>query len=392
MVFIYASLKFIEHRRSIKGIDVSLLILIFIAAYFSYYTSEFLMLGYTLSITLLVWVCEKFGAKNLKVKYFSLFLIFLIVFTGFDNIFYWYLESMNVERASHLFNSYINYVLRLLKSGEEAIFEYRPQIGNPLLVYIEFIQQILVWAAIGVYLIFTIITKIKIKDVRKIPTALSIEGLILIALFLTGIMETLIYLSVGYGVYTRTLSIFSSLGALYSLDKLSAIFRTQRKKILKIVFVAVAISIALASIAKFAMRVGDPVNPNGAKLHSKMNVTISWALSYATHKTVIADLRTIGQTFFELTKGEKINSIVLRRLGPEVRYLYSFSNEGINMLFGRKDALLVSSYEFRERAFIAGEAWRFSPPLREAFLFLNNHEQVNKVFDDGRGLIYEYNR
>lgn len=388
IVFIYASSKLIEHRRSIKGIDVGLLILLFVVAYFSYYTSEFLILGYTLSITLLVWVYEKFGIKNFKVNYLSLSLIFLIIFAGFDNVFYWYFENMNIEKASHLFDSYINYVLSLLKSGEEAIFEYRPQIGNPLLVYIEFIQQILVWATIGIYLVFTIT---KINAVRKIPAALSIEGLILIALFLTGIMETLIYLSIGYGVYTRTLSAFSSLGALYSLDRLSAVSRMQRKRVLKIVFVVVAISIALASITKFFVRISDPVNPNGANLHSKMNVTVSWILSYVADKTVIADLRTVGQIFFELTKWEKINSIVLHRLGPEVRYLSSLSYERIDVLFGRRSALLVLSYEFRKRAFIAGEAWRFSPPLgEEAFLFLNNHEQVNRIFDDGRGLIYEY--
>ncbi|MEM4677359.1 MAG: hypothetical protein QXY55_05680 [Candidatus Korarchaeota archaeon] len=391
MVFIYISLKFLESRQSIKGTDTGLLILIFIIAYFSYYTSEFLILGYILSITLLIWTREKFGVKNLKVKYYYLLsLIFLIVFSGFDNVFYWYFENVNIEKGLDLFNSYVNYVLSLLKSGGETVFEYRPQIGNPLIVYIEFIQQILIWVTIGIYLTYSIA---RIKDVRKMPAAPSIEGLVFIALFLTGIMETLIYLPVGYGVYTRTLSIFSSLGALYSLDKLGAMFRMQRKRILKIVFIVVALLIVSASFAKFAIRVSDPVNPNGARLHSKINVTISWILSYSTDKMVVADLRTIGQLFFELTQVEKINSIILRRLGPEVRYLYSLSNEGndeISKLFGRRDALLVLSHEFRERAFIAGEAWRFSPPIREAFSILSYQGQVNKIFDDGRGLIYEY--
>lgn len=387
LVFIFTSLKFLELGQSIKEVDAGLLILIFIATYFSYYTAEFLTLGYIFSITLLVWVLEKFGIKKLKVKYYLLSLIFLLVFIGFDNVFYWYLENINIEKGLDLFNSYINYVLRLLKSGGEAVLEYRPQIGNPLIVYIELIQQILIWVAIGIYLTY-IITKTKVF--KKNPVALSTEGLVLIAFFLTGIMETLIYLPVGYGVYTRTLSIFSSLGALYSLDKLNAMSCVQRKRILKILFMMVTLLIVSASFAKFVIRVSDPLNPNGGKLHSKMNVTISWILSYDTDGIVIADLRTIGQTFLELTKGEKIDSIVLRRLGPEVCYLYSFSNEGIDRLFEERGALLVLSYEFRERAFHAGEAWRFSPPIRETFSVLNYYVQVNKIFDDGRGLIYEY--
>jgi len=293
---------------------------------------------------------------------------------------------MSIEKALSLFGSYVNYVLHFLGTGEKAVSEYRPHIGNPLIVYVDFIQQIIIWASLIIYLLHFI----KIRIVKKDQAVLTTEGLVLLAFFSAGLLETLAYLPMGYGVYTRNMSLFSLLAALFSLNKLNAALHQRRKKIIGVIFMMIMLLITSANVAKFVIRINDPLNPNGAGLHSKMKVAVSWITSHTKNGVVVADLRIIGQLFFEITKEGKTNSIQLRRMGPEVHHLYSFNDEAPYKIFREKNSLLIFSYEFKERAFIAGEEWRISPPLKENFSSLNYYTSINKIFDDGRGLIYNY--
>lgn len=386
LVFIFVLLKFLNFGQ-FKKIYVGLLLFIFIIIYFTYYTAELLALSYLTSVLFIPWFLEKFGIKTHKLKLHSLLFSFIVIFIGFERVLYQFFEMMSIEKGLNLFYSYVNYVLNLLRKGTEAVFEYRPHIGIPLVVYIDYIQQIIIWGSIAIYLLYIII---RTKIIKKDSAVLTLKGLVLLAFFTAGISETLIYLLVGYGIYTRTLSLFSPLLALYSLNKFYVMFYKRKKKILNIVIIIIILFIVSASIVKFALRVSDPLNPNGARLHSKMKITISWVAFYTTNRVVIADLRIIGQTFFELINEEKVNSIKLIRMGSEVRYLYSFSNETVNKVFRERNTLFILSYEFKERFFIAGEAWRLSPPLKEAFSFLDYYTLINRVFDDGQGIVYDY--
>lgn len=392
LVFLLIFLKSLRFGQAVKGVNTSLLLLtLFIITYYTYYTTEFLILGYLLGMLFFAWFLErfniKFNVKILNVRFYSLLVSFIVIFTGFDRVIYSFLESVNIEKGLSLFGSYVNYVLRFLSVGEEAVFEYRPHIGNPLIVYIDLVQQVIIWASIVVYLL---LYSIRIKVNKKGLAILTFEGLVLLAFFSAGVLETLIYLLVGYGVYTRTISLFSSLAALYSLNKLYTTLLKRKKRIIGIVLIITMLLIVSTSVAKFVIRASDPLNPNGARLHSKMNATISWTTLYTTDRTVIADLRTIGQVFFEIAKEGKIGSIGLRRMGPEINYLYSFNDGVIDKVFKKRNTLLVLSHEFKERAIIAGEAWRFSPPIKEAFSLLDHCASISRIFDDGRGLLYDY--
>ncbi|MEM2704255.1 MAG: hypothetical protein QXR45_13980, partial [Candidatus Bathyarchaeia archaeon] len=137
LVFIFIFLKTLKFGRSVKRIERGLLLFIFIITYFTYYTAEFLALSYLLGALFLAWFSEKFGIKTPKVKLYSLLLSFLVIFIGFDRVIYYYLKNMTIEKGLGLFSSYINYVLHFLRSGAEAVFEYRPHIGIPLVVYID---------------------------------------------------------------------------------------------------------------------------------------------------------------------------------------------------------------------------------------------------------------
>ncbi|MEM3739765.1 MAG: hypothetical protein QXP84_03120 [Candidatus Korarchaeum sp.] len=306
---------------------------------------------------------------------------------GFDEVFYYFFDRMSAERGLRLFASYIDYVLHFLGAGEEAIFEYRPNIGSPMIAYVDLIQQILVWTSIIAYLFHLI----KVRVVGRNPITLTTGGLVLLGFLSAGLSETLVYLPMGYGLYMRTMSLFSSMASLYSLNKFNIVFHSRKKNLVYVSSIIMLI-IVFTSIAKFIIRVNDPLNQNGFRLHSKMEAAVSWVMRHATDGEIVADLRTIGQLFLEITSDkEKINSIKLRRMGLEVYYLYSFNEETPRKIFRGRNTRLILSYEFRERAFIAGEEWRVSPPLREAFSLLNYYILVNRIFDDGRSLIYDYN-
>lgn len=388
-IFIFAFSRALILGQLNKEIEIVLMITFFIVAYFTYYTAEFLILIFLTSAFIVTRVFGKMCSQSLRARLFPLVFVFLAIFIVFDRVSYWFLENMSTERGIGLMRSYVEYIIRFLRGGETAVIEYRPHIGNPIVAYVDLILNFISWTIIVTYLMSNV-SKLRQNKRGFLNACFESESIILVAFFMAGLSEMLIYLVVGYGVYTRTLMLFSSLASLYSLNKMRMRYCTKRKGLLFMVLTTVALCLVFLSVMRFILRVSDPLNPNGANLHSKMRGAVLWIITYDNNGVVVTDLRTVGQLFYELVKYEKETHIVLRRLGTEVYYLYNFTNEAIDKVFKEEDTLLLLSHEFEKRAFIAGEAWKIQPPLGKAFEMLDGSILISKIYDDEFGIVYYY--
>ena len=95
----------------------------------------------------------------------------------------------------------------------------------------------------------------------------------------------------------------------------------------------------------------------------------------------------------KITEIGKADQIFPYRMSDEVDYLYSFDQQVPEKLFkGKEPWYLVLSYYFENRTFLAGKAWAYAPPLENSLSFLENYTSLNKIYDDGRGLVYNLQR
>jgi len=384
LIFLATWLKFVN-LNEMKNAAI-LMLITFVAMFFSYYTAEFLALCFLLVTLTISYVSKKTININVpKRELLTLSLILLIIFAYFYNVVYHYLRIASVERGLESFSSYLNYVMRLLSFEERAILEYRPQISNPFVVYTNAFQLAHIGFSLLVYVLYSM------RKSRKKQSELTPTGLMILALFLVGLLQVLVYFFVGFGPHTWTLFLISSFTALLSLDKLRREMAKQNKRRIVAILTIMMLLLPSLGFVKFKERLDDDVNPNGFRLHSLMKATVSWTTLHLTEGDIIADSRTAAQFFMEVTKEGKTDYIRPYKI-YRPHYLYTYDPETPYRIFGEKVKYLVLSKEFKNRAFLAGEFWSYVPPLKSSLYFLNYYTSLNKIYDDGRGLVFEYRR
>lgn len=384
LFFVFTWLKFMDSHEN-KSSIVFILLIVFIAIYYSYYTAEFLVFCLLFAALVFPWIIKKTARiKVTQIKLGSLLICFLIIFVYFDHQFYNYFLYASPENISASLGSYFEYVLHFLQAGSTAITDYRPQISNSATVFADFFQRSLFIITLTLYSLYFA------KNWKKTNPCLSYKGIAFLSLFFVGIMQILLYSSVGYSQHIWSLYLVSTLASFYALN--TFIHEIKKQKLFSALFIIMMLLIVSSGATIFALKVTDPVNPNGYRLYSLMQPAVSWCVSNLDSGYIASDSRTAAQLFLETTKVSKENAVYPYRLSSEVSYLYS---SGLDMevpqkLFGNKSVCFLISYEFKTHSFLAGNQWSYCPPLGTAFSYLDAYPFLNKVYDDGKGLVYTY--
>lgn len=390
LLFLIIWIKLVEKNYGDKCLII-LLLTVFIAAYLSYYTAEFLIICFSFGLLCISFIMRRIGIEGSYPRLASLTLFFLVCFNTFDSIIYFYLQNFSIEESTNIFSSYFNYVLNFLKDGAVATQEYRPYLGYTFIAYVDLVHWVIIIFPTFLYSLFLL------KKLWGRKTKLTRNLLFFSSLVIVGFSQVLVYSTIGYGVHTWTLFFTLSLASIYVLYDFVIKKRLQSNREAKPLFLVMILTIMLLipslNIAKFVIRLEDPVQPNGFHFHSIMQATVSWVATYFPDGYVKTDSRTAGQLFMELTKIGKADFVYPTRLGQEVKYLYSIDYLASYNIFRKsKPEVLVLSHKFETRSFHAGLAWDISPPLGNAIFYLNCYHSLNKVYDDGYGLIYKYQK
>lgn len=384
LLFVILWLKFMDAKET-KGAFVFLLFIIFIAMYYSYYTAEFLVFCLLFASLTFPWIIKKlFGAKIPNIKLIYLLTSFIVIFAYFDYQFYNYFAIASPNYFVDSLSSYFNYVLHFLQAGGSAVSDYRPQISNPIVIYSDLLQRVLIFLSLSVYLLYFA------KNFRKGRFELSYKAIGFISLFFVGIMQILLYASLGYAQQIWALFLVSSLAAFFCLDFFRLKMTEQKKNLRSAFFAVILLLIVTTGVTYFTLRVVDPVNPNSFRLHSEMNPAVIWSVSHSDSGYIAADSRTAAQLFLETAKEDKTNTVYPYRLNSEVSNLYNLDTEVPNKMFGNRTLCFLMSYEFKTRSFLAGNQWSYCPPLGNALSYLDTYPSLNRIYDDGRGLVYRY--
>jgi hypothetical protein len=364
---------------------IMLLTTLFCIAFFSYYTSEFMILLTVFVFGILV------GALTLvrrqpavERRFLYLALAFIVIFVSFEPVFYQTLANQSESQPVQTILGYFQYVLQVFGGNKAAVSEYRPNYGNMLPIYAFMVQVCLIGLSLGLYLVY------RLRLIIKHSSHVSITETVFLALILVGVVEPLVYLLWGSQLAFRSLLWFGMLAAFCSLHRLTRVIKGVRLKKLSIMTVSVVgIVILCCSIVKGVLPMQDPRSSAEPRFFDKMGPTASWIVLYMGNN-ITTDGQFAAELFAESVLAQKQNDINAVRMNQRnIDFLRSFE-DGNYSIFSEKEIpdVLALAKSWSTRSFAGGEIYQTNAPLGDAPEILSQYPTLCRVYDDGRGLVY----
>ena len=388
-VFLILYIKMLGVREGTRTYP-ALLLVIFLASYFSYYTAELMSIAFASSITAVTLILQK-----KKAKASTLPLIFLIVFIAFDQVFGLYLSWRPWTNGPTYFREIANYFFNFLTSGTIAVQQRGLFIGNINLVYVEFMLRTLLILPILTYLALRAIRFLKAYRLKG-KTGFGFNGTVFTSLILVVVADLIVYINLGVVDY-RGFYLFFPLLAFSSIERLRAQLR--RKKILARaapLLIVASLLIPILTSSKFLIGMQEQSSSLTSGYYDLMKPSTSWAASNINYGAIITNYHTAG-LLFERTifshKGDEL-LIYFLQFDEVIDALASKNVTQTDEYFRRKGySYALLSTEMQTKVTYIG-AWAIEgrvAPLGPYTFTFNNFTIFNKIYDDGRGLLYVHN-
>ncbi len=364
-----------------------ILVVLFLAAFLSYYTSEFLILLIVFMFATFIVISKVFRMQlTVGRKFGYLALAFLVLFMALEPVFYQTIGEFSENRPIQTIEQYFQYISKVLTGNTGAVTEYKPHYSNMLPIYAYMLQMSLVALSGIVYILH------RIRQIRREKSGVSVTETVFFTLLFVGAAEPLVYLFWGGGIAFRSLLWFGLLAAFCSLHRLGFGRRKPVKlKRLQVLSVSVvAVTILCCSIVKGVVPLQDPVSSVEPLFFDKMSATASWIALYVNDTDVVTDGRFAAQLFAEVTFADKQAFIHCLRFGPkDIDFLWSFEIGNYSSIgWEETPSVLALAKSLSTRSFDGGDIWQTNPPLGGVPECLYLHPALCRVFDDGRGLVY----
>ncbi len=386
--FLILFIKPIESRAfSAKGIF--LLVITFVALYLTYYTSEVNAVVFSLAMAVGVFVlskCKKAQLQPYKLRrpLIILALIFTLIFIQFDNIFYSYFSQIMSTKSLSYLGSYLSYVRGMFSSesnGMNTAYKTEAFTSNiGLLLIISIVVPILLYT-----LYFS--TKFLKRPSVLLNNKIDVKYVLFFALMLPWLVDIIIYSSLEVFPFKYFLLMFSLL-AFFSINELKFLERKIKK--LKFARIFLLCLILVLCVAKFGAWFEDPKLGYAQLFDSSIKSTSQWTSQYATEGNILTDLKTGGRLLEDVTELKKVDSIYIHLFDQEtISFLYISDFENASRVFEQTNCnYLVLSYTSVSQS-IEGANWLNSKPLGSAFYSPNNYTDLEKIYDDGKGVVYK---
>lgn len=369
-----------------------LLLLIFLTLYWTYYSFEFLTIAFVASLYLLTTfeglrIGKTASEERITHTLKHLLLAMGIIFLGFDTIVY------SIKRMGYFgLSGFIEYVLRTLRF--EAHEVYNPSFSYQYLAMRSVYLQLLLIVSI-VYIMLFVRSLLKREYV-------SPESLFFTSLFLTSIMESTIYASLGVPG-SRYFIKFMPLGIIIMLMKSNPLPSAEASLSIKqrmtpragfaknIVVVAMLSLILLSSF--YAINYPASYGYLGGKYH--FSLTSPLANWFSRHTDIptsfVASHHTAGLMLYVLTINDKGDMVSVNQFNYDA---YKFLNPNkicIHELFIKNHYEFVFlQYGFARLPFY-GAYTIVLPPLGNYTEPLGHFTYFSKVYDDGNNIVFKFN-
>ena len=386
--FLILFIKPLESQAfSAKGIF--LLVITFVALYLTYYTSEVNAVVFSLAMAVGVFIlskCKKIqlGQYKLRRPLIILALIFTLIFIQFDNIFYSYFSQIMSTKSLSYLSSYLSYVRGMFSSESNVSNNsYKTE------AFTSNIGLLLIISIVVPILLYTLYFSIKFlkKPSVLLHTHIDVKYVLFFALMLPWLVDIIIYSSLEIFPYKYFLLIFSLL-AFFSINQ----FKFLERKIKKMKFVRIFLLclILVLCVAKFGAWFEDPKLGYAQSFDSSIKSTSLWVSQSAVEGNILTDLKTGGRLLVDVTELKKADSIYIHLFDQEtISFLYISDSTNASKAFDQTNCdYLVLSYKSVSQP-IEGANWLNSKPLGSAFYSPNNYTNFERVYDDGKGVVYK---
>jgi hypothetical protein len=374
--------------RAFSEKGIFLLIITFVALYLTYYTSEVNAVAFSLAIAVGVFVllkCKKSQLLQTKLRQSVtiLALIFTLIFIQFDNIFYSYFSQIMSTKGLSYLSNYLSYV--------HGMFSSETTINNTAYKTETFTSNIGLLLIISIFipiLLYTMYFSIKFlkKSSLLLHGQIDVKYVLFFALMFPWLVDIIIYSSLEAFPFKYFLLMFSFL-AFFSINELK--FLERKIKRLKFARIFLLCLILVLCVAKFGAWFEDPKLGYAQSFDSSIKSTSQWTSQYTIEGNILTDLKTGGRLLEDVTELRKVDSVYIHLFDQEtIGFLYITDSEGASKVFERNSInYLVLSYASVSQP-IEGANWLNSKPLGSDFYSLINYSDFEKIYDDGKGVVY----
>jgi len=384
-------LKLITNRSLNKGIFI-IIILISIALHMTYYTTEFLTITFIMSLALLYLIkrCDLshisnnyISRRNIIHISYSLVIIYLIIFIGFERIIIHYFSD-RYPSLSRIQQFFFNYVKAFSDTeGNNASLVYRNS-----LIPITILSKTLIFLFVSMVIVLSVVIR-KIKNLysdNQIIFNISL-GLIIVAL-----SEILLYSSIGAPAY-RYLNFIVPVAVFYFLYRNILTGRT----FVKIMCLSCIFYLLGSSIYIYVYRnIYDDyyIYYNSNKYTDMYNNMARWLFTSTINTRVDTTLQLSALLFGVSTYYNLYDKVKIEPFGSNISLLLQ-PTELCNSLLLKDRILIIPTTVTNKPLF--GELWQerregkiinVLSPTDNVLFIENNNSCINRVFNDNNTLIY----
>jgi hypothetical protein len=382
LLFLYLiifSKMWLEKSQNLK--NNAFLICVFVTLVLTYYTSEFDVIIFTSAICVLSLFF--FKRDNKRTMLFFLTCILLLIFVGFDSNFYSYSNIVTENSSLQFLSNYYSFVLKLVGGNTAVTQAYVSEVSTArvgLGLFISIFIPVLIYSVL-----------VSIRLLKKKSQNIA-HDIIYLALLVPLFGEVIIYTSLGIFAFNYIFLIYSLL-AFIALNKLRTI---QGNKIIfrRLRFLAVILIclIVCLSFIKFSSWVQDPKLGYAHSYASSMDSTVSFTSLFTLPGNIITDIKIGEQLLGDLSVTQQINNLTIYTYtNDNSRFLYENNSTTANTIFQQNNYdYLILSYRSISHT-TSGDGWLSRAPLGPAFNFYQSYNNFERVYDDGKGILYRFN-
>jgi hypothetical protein len=394
LAFLFVLYEMLSSTRVRRRVWYAVLIILFVAIFYSYYSFEFLTLVFVASLLILAAIVHyRTGANYGKGIFSSLLgLVFFmgIIFFGFDSI---------VSKLSEISSTGFGRLFELITGalGRATVTRYNPSFSASYLTLksLDFDLMLLVLAILVPYFVYSLFAR----------RTVAIENIFVLSLLTTSLAELLTYTSLGSAGNTRYFVKLVPLAIIIIITRLRIPFKSDltsfrhfvqsivvkvlwlRKTIVPLMLLLTVLATYLAVIYPASYQyVG------GLYLYSSVSPSSTWICDNAGSKaSFVAPHHSAAVMMFVAASQGKADSISVNQYDKDA-YIFLDPNEtSLKGLFQSNGYDYMAIQRQSETLPFYGAFSIVLPPLNGSVSKIEAMSCVNKLFDDGNNLVFGKN-
>jgi hypothetical protein len=381
LVFVILLLKTLKSQDFfVRG--VILLMMTFVATYFTYYTSEIDIVVLMIGITACLFVLRSSVHSATRTRSLAgLSLAFAMIFVMFDRIFYDNFARVAGMAAVPFLINYAFYVRSLFFLGETGV--RGPSAFETSTQYIGLMVYGLILIPVAFYTLSVLIHYLRTR--KRNAGSLDASKVVYLSLLFPWLIEIFGYGSRGKIPFKYILLVFSLL-SVFTITRLR-VRRADLARAARLLKLSLLCLLVILSMAKFGAWFVDPkLGYTGAPTGPVCSMA-----SIVSHGTTLTDLDTGGLLLMELTQNQKISKAHVSAFSADtINFLHENDSERAGELF-RVNGL---SYLVLSRQDVAhsvpGFDWVDADPLAEAFLYPDGYTNFVRICSDEQFVVYGF--